>query len=153
VYVQIVFYFSSSNTVSWNTSCSAPTMAPTSPCAAGPAPSPSELGPGMKSSPSSSSNPVWTQTPNRAVHDTAADCLGLAWRSNQPPLWSAGNRHVGFCTFPATSGAAEQTPGNRFFPYLQGGFCTPQDGCSLAASTTVQRYTLQLRAPPARLAL
>ncbi len=99
--------------------CSSPTTAP--------APSPSKSRPGFGSSPAQ----MWMPSQPSARHrhgDQASH--HLPWRSTC-------TQAAPHSLYTITPGAAEQTPGNRFFPTPQRGFCMPQAGCSFAAFTAV----------------
>ncbi len=65
------------------------TTAPTPSCAADPAPSPSELGLGMRSSPSATSRLAWPRTPHLAARVAATDCQV---RTQEIPRQPSGSR-------------------------------------------------------------
>ncbi len=118
--------------------CSRSTTAPTPSYAAGSAPSPSESGPGTRSSPSAASRLARPRTPRLATRVAAASRhqAGLVFRP------------AGFYTF--LPGAATKRSRNRF-PTRRGGFCTPRPGGAFTGATDA--YLSRQRAPPKRLDL
>jgi hypothetical protein len=94
------------------------------PYAAASGPSPSELGPGTRSSPSAGSSHARTQAVCDAVTDCLAWWLSLPWRSTHT---QAGLifRPPGF--YSIMTGAAKKTPGSCFFLTPPGGFVHAPD--------------------------
>jgi hypothetical protein len=131
----------------WSHLCSRYTTAPTPSCAVAPAPSPSELGHGMRSSPSATSRPARQWTPSLAARIAAADRWARAQAVRPQP---SGSRFqtAGVYTFP--SGAASIRSRNRF-PTREEVFARP--GPATPSQVPQTRYPSRQRAPPQRLDL
>jgi hypothetical protein len=96
----------------------------------GPAPSPSESGPGMRSLPSAASRLAWPRTPRLAARVVAADHRVHTQAVLPQPSRSRFQTHW-FLTFP--SGAATIRSQNHF-PTRRGGFCTPGTGGAITGA-------------------
>jgi hypothetical protein len=79
-----------------------------------PAPSPSELGPGMRLSPSASSSPAWTRMPNQAVRLPRQSTHTEAGLFSDHPV-----------STPSRQEQPGRTPGNLIFPPQRGVFARP----------------------------
>jgi hypothetical protein len=110
---------------------SSSTTAPTPSYAAGPAPSPSESGPGTRSSPSAASRLVRPRTPSLAAR-VPRQAAGFAPRRSCRHQAGLVFRTAGFYTF--LPGFATRRSRNNF-PTRRGGFCTPGTGGALSGAT------------------
>ncbi len=107
------------------------TTAPTQSCAAAPASSPSELGLGMRWSPSAASRLAQPRTPCLAARVAAADY----WVRTQVALPQPSRSHFQARWFlHLFSGAATRRSLNRF-PSRRGGFCMPGTGGAITGAT------------------
>jgi hypothetical protein len=110
-------------------SCS--TTAPTPSCAAGPAPSPYELGPRTRSSASAASRLAWPRTPRLAARLAAADCRVCT----QAVLPQPSGSHFQTCWFLHLPLPCRMRWSQNRLPTRRGGFCTPGTGGALTGAT------------------
>jgi hypothetical protein len=147
-------FWSGSAAVESSCPCSGPTTAPTRCCAVDCTPSLSGSGTRSRSSPPAISSPARTIQLSRVSHTAGAGCPTLVrqpgWpptnppprRSSCPPPQQSTRHQAGLVfrppgvhTFPATTREVGYMPGNRFYPTLWKGFCTPRGDLSFTAST------------------